>query len=98
MFLAEQYGRMTLTLEQIAEQVGLAPNTIKNRRSRGEFDWLMSDGRKLSADVADLAAFLDQRRQPQVVALDRAWVTVEALTERTQRAGPGRRKRRASKG
>lgn len=33
LFLAEKYGRMTLFLDEIAEQIGLAPATIKNRRS-----------------------------------------------------------------
>lgn len=62
MFLTEHYGRMTLTLDEIAEQIGLAPSTIKNRRSQGDFLWIRSDGRQLSADVADVAAYLEQRR------------------------------------
>lgn len=62
MFLAEKYGRMTMTLEEVAEQIGLAAATIKNRRARGEFQWLKADGRALYADVQDVAAFLEQRR------------------------------------
>lgn len=62
MFLAEKYGRMTMTLEEVAEQIGLAPSTIKNRRTAGEFAWLKSDGRALYADVADVASYLEQRR------------------------------------
>lgn len=62
MFLAEHYGRMTLTLEEVAEQIGVAAGTIKNRRMRGEFAWLKSDGRSLSADVADVASFLESSR------------------------------------
>lgn len=62
-FLAEHYGRLTLTLEEVAEQIGVAAGTIKNRRSRGEFQWLRLDGRELSADVADVAAYLDERRR-----------------------------------
>lgn len=64
MFLAEKYGRMTLTLDEVAEQIGLAAATIKNRRARGdtEFDWLRPDGRSLCADVADVAAYLEHRR------------------------------------
>jgi hypothetical protein len=61
-FLAERYGRMTLTLEEVADQLGIAAGTIKNRRTRGEFAWLKSDGRALYADVADVAAYLEQRR------------------------------------
>lgn len=62
MFLAEKYGRMTLTLEEVGDQIGLAPGTIKNRRTRGEFAWLRSDGRELYADVQDVASFLERRR------------------------------------
>lgn len=62
MFLAEKYGRMTFTLEEVAEQIGLAPSTIKNRRARGEFDWLKADGRALYADVQDVAEFVERRR------------------------------------
>jgi len=62
LFLAEQYGRMTLTLEEVAEQIGYAAGTIKNRRTRGEFPWLRADGRALYADAADVASYLEQRR------------------------------------
>lgn len=62
MFLAEKYGRMTLTLDEAAEQIGLAPATIRNRRTRGEFGWFRTDGRNLYADVADLAQYLEHRR------------------------------------
>jgi hypothetical protein len=62
LFLAEQYGRMTLNLDEIAAQVGLASGTIRNRRMRGEFQWLKADGRALYADVSDVAAYLEQRR------------------------------------
>ena len=62
LFLAEQYGRMTMSLEEVATQIALAPGTIRNRRTRGEFGWLRADGRSLYADVADVAAYLDERR------------------------------------
>lgn len=61
-FLAEKYGRLTLTLDEVAEQVGLAAGTIRNRRQKGEFAWLKSDGRALYGDVADVASYLEQRR------------------------------------
>ena len=63
MFLAERYGRLTLTLEEVAEQIGLAPGTIRNRRTLGEFAWLKSDGRELRADVCDVAEYLAQQRR-----------------------------------
>jgi hypothetical protein len=63
MFLAEKYGRMTMTLDEVAEQIGLAAATIRTRRSRdGDFQWLKADGRALYADVADVAQYLEQRR------------------------------------
>jgi CO/xanthine dehydrogenase Mo-binding subunit len=63
MFLAEKYGRMTMTLDEVAEQIGIAPATIRTRRSRdSDFQWLKTDGRALYADVADVAAYLEQRR------------------------------------
>ena len=62
LFLAERYGRMTLTLDEVAEQIGLAPATIKSRRVRGDFQWLRSDGRSLCADVQDLADWIERRR------------------------------------
>lgn len=62
MFLAEHYGRLTLTLDEVAEQIGLAAGTIRNRRTKGEFQWLRQDGRALYADVSDVAAYLEQHR------------------------------------
>jgi hypothetical protein len=62
MFLTEHYGRMTLTLDEVSEQIGLAASTIKNRRLHGDFQWLKADGRQLYADVADVASYLEQRR------------------------------------
>ena len=61
-YLAEQYGRMRLNLEQIAEQLGLSVQTIRNRRVKGEFGWIKADGRDLFADVTDVAEYLEQRR------------------------------------
>ena len=65
MFLVEKYGRMTLTLDEVAEQIGVSASTIKNKRAKPnnmEFAWLRPDGRGLCADVADVAAYLEQRR------------------------------------
>lgn len=62
MFLAERYGRMRLKLPEIAEQLGLAEQTIRNRRTKGDFQWIKTDGRDLFCDIADLIAYLDQQR------------------------------------
>ena len=61
LYLAEKYG-MTMHLEDISREIGIAPSTIRNRRAMGDFDWLRLDGRQLSADVADVAEYLEQRR------------------------------------
>lgn len=62
LFLSEKYGRMRLTLPEVAEQLGLSEQTIRNRRMKGDFEWLKSDGRNLYADVTDLAHYLEQQR------------------------------------
>lgn len=61
LFLTEKYGRMRLTLPEIAEQIGMAPSTIRSRRARGELQWIRPDGRELFADVADVADYLEQQ-------------------------------------
>lgn len=63
MFLTEHYGRMTLKLDEVADQIGLAASTIKARRVQGEFAWLRSDGRQLYADVVDVAKYVEDRRR-----------------------------------
>lgn len=97
MFLAERYGRMTLTLDEVAEQVGLAAGTIRNRRTRGEFTWLRTDGRQLTADVADVAAFLEQCRSDAQLSANHSWSS-DAHAPESQRAGARRRNRSLGKG
>ena len=62
-FIAEKYGRTVLKLPEIAEQLGLSPQTIRNRKAKGEFRWIKPDGRDLRADVVDVADYLEQQRQ-----------------------------------
>lgn len=91
MFLAEHYGRLIMTLDEVAEQIGMAPGTIKNRRSRGEFAWLRPNRRTLTADVSDVAAYLEQ----QCRIADEARLSTTATgvhVPRTQRASPRRRR------
>lgn len=61
-FLSEKYGRTRLKLPEIAEQIGIAPSTIRNRRSDGDFQWIKVDGRDLYADVEDVAQYIEQQR------------------------------------
>jgi len=63
MFLAERYGRLTMTLDEVADQIGIAAGTIRNRRTAGEFAWLRLDGRELRADVQDVAQYLAEQRR-----------------------------------
>lgn len=62
MFICEHYGRTRLKLSEVAEQIGMAEQTIKNRRTKGEFAWIKADGRDLYADVSDVVAYLESRR------------------------------------
>ena len=60
--IAEKYG-LRLTMDQTAEALGLARNTIYNQIARGEFrvkSYL--DGGKRWVDYRDLAAYFDSTR------------------------------------
>lgn len=61
--LAEKYGRFRLTLSEVATELGIAEQTLRNRMSRGEFKWIYSDGGRLRfADARDVAQYLDSAR------------------------------------
>ena len=81
MWLAEHYGRLTMTLDEVSEQLGIAAGTIRNRRMAGEFTWLRQDGRELRADVADVAAYLDRQRHT-------AGAETPASPQRTESSSP----------
>lgn len=93
LFLADRYGRMILTLDEVAEQIGLAPGTIRNRRTRGELQWLRADGRSLYADVQDVAQYLEEARQ-RAVAAAAAQAAASSAFERAVEAINGPRNRR----
>lgn len=60
--IAEKYG-LRLTMDQIAEALGLARNTIYNQIAKGEFGLkTYVDGGKRYADYRDLASYLDEVR------------------------------------
>lgn len=93
-FLAEHYGRLTLSIEEVADQIGLAAGTIKNRRLSGEFGWIRSDGRQLCADVADVAAYLEQRRTAHAEIQSSPPHTASSSPSKRDPSRPGARRRR----
>jgi len=94
LFLAERYGRMTLSLDEVASQLGLSPGTIKNRRMRGEFEWLRTDGRQLYADVQDVAQYLEEARQRAVEAAAAQAVAASAFDLAVEAINGPRKRRR----
>lgn len=94
MFLAEKYGRLTLTLDEVAAQIGLSPGTIRNRRMRGEFAWMRADGRALCADVSDVVAYLEQRRTEHAVAQPSQQCTASESRPTDAPLSPSGRRRR----
>ena len=60
--IAEKWG-LRLTVDQMAETLGIARNTIYNQIAAGKFKVpTYVDGGKRYADYRDLAAYLDQHR------------------------------------
>lgn len=60
--IAEKYG-LRLSVDQIADALGLARNTIYNQIAQGTFRVkTYVDGGKRYADYRDLAAYLDEAR------------------------------------
>lgn len=58
--IAEKYG-LRLTVDQIADALGLARNTIYNQIAQGTFRVkTYVDGGKRYADYRDLASYLDE--------------------------------------
>lgn len=60
--IAEKYG-LRLTMDQIAEALGIARNTIYNQIAKGDFKLkTYVEGGKRFCDYRDLAAYLDEVR------------------------------------
>ena len=55
------YNRPRLALDQVCEAIGIAKQTGYNLRSRGTFPVSLT-GAPLTADIRDVAAYLDQMR------------------------------------
>ena len=64
MALMLKYQRMRLTVSEVAAELGIAVNTIYNRRAQGDFGVpTYEDGGKVFADVRDLGDYLDRLRE-----------------------------------
>lgn len=60
--IAEKYG-LRLTVDQLAQALNFAPQTIYNKVAKGEFAVkTYVDGGKRFADYRDVAAYLDSQR------------------------------------
>lgn len=68
-YLIERYG-LRLTMEQLAQVLGLAVATLHARIARGELGIpTYVDGKMRFADVRDVAEYLDIKRQEAQDAL-----------------------------
>lgn len=68
-YLIERYG-LRLTMEQLAQVLGLAVATLHARIARGELDIpTYVNGKMRFADVRDVAEYLDIKRQEAQDAL-----------------------------
>lgn len=56
------YNKPTLTLEEVCKAIGMELQTAYNKRSAHNFPIKMT-GRPLTADIRDVAAYLDKRRE-----------------------------------
>lgn len=71
MALMLKYGRLRLSLEEIAAELGLARNTLYNLRASGECPVpTYIEGNRVYADVRDVGAHLDQCREEAVSAFE----------------------------
>lgn len=62
-YIVEKYG-LRLTIEQLAEALGLAKNTIYNQIAAGTFGVkTYLDGKQRWTDYRDLAEYLDSVRE-----------------------------------
>lgn len=69
LYLIERYG-LRLTMEQLAQVLGLAVATLHARIARGELGIpTYVDGKMRFADVRDVAEYLDIKRQEAQDAL-----------------------------
>ncbi len=67
--LAEKYGGMRLTMDQLAEALGMARGSVYNQISAGTFPVpTYVEAGKRWADVRDVAAHFDRQRAAAKVA------------------------------
>lgn len=57
-------GRLVLNIEEVADTIGLAVQTIHNQQSEGTFPIPMrKQGKRWFADARDVAEYLDEQRE-----------------------------------
>ncbi|MEQ0775944.1 hypothetical protein ABLT15_26925 [Paraburkholderia tropica] len=57
-------GRLVLNIEEVADTIGLAVQTIHNQQSEGTFPIPMrKQGKRWFADARDVAEYLDTQRE-----------------------------------
>lgn len=73
MALMLKYQRMRLTMDEVADELGIARNTLANQRARGD-DIVPTylEGNRRYADVRDVGEYLDRQRAAARVAFDAA--------------------------
>ncbi len=73
MALMLKYGHLRLTLEEIAAELNIARNTAYNLLAAGNFPVpTYLEGNRRYADVRDVGAYLDQRRDEAAAAFEAA--------------------------
>ncbi|WP_082793509.1 helix-turn-helix transcriptional regulator [Collimonas pratensis] len=64
LFLGMKYERLILTLQEVCEEIGIVTGTAHNMLSAGTFPIpTRKEGRNRVADVRDVGAYLDKRRE-----------------------------------
>lgn len=66
-FLAMKYERLIMFLDEVANEIGIAPGSARNQVSAGTFPIATrKQGNRLIADVRDVGKYLDDCRDEAV--------------------------------
>lgn len=70
-FLGLKYGRLTLTLAEVAAELGIEVGTAHNQIGAGTFPIPTTKrGKKRVADLRDLAEYIDNQREQSKLAFN----------------------------